>query len=119
MMKNDWNELEFTNWKDFKRMAPSIIQLEISRLGKIINSLSTPDDMHNLLVKARFDLIGFRETISHSQNRKITESELSKLFSALVFISSASERCTDKLKGKMEYISNRLNDLIAKCQMLY
>ena len=33
-----WNEIQFLSWDKFKGMAPSIIQLEITRLTRIMRS---------------------------------------------------------------------------------
>jgi hypothetical protein len=117
-MKKNWNELEFTNFADFKRMAPSIIQLEITRLEKIIRSLEASDYSHNLLVKARFDLIQFKEQIQNS-SAKINDEKLEKLFSALFCISEASRDSDIMIKEKTTYILDRLNDLVNKSRMLY
>jgi len=118
-MHKDWNELEFTNWNDFRRMAPAIIQLEISRLGKIISSLKATNNTHNLLVKARFDLTQFQNHIKESDEGKIIESQMEKLYSALMCVSRAYEDSDENLKSKITYINDRLTDLINKSQMLY
>ena len=118
-MKKDWNELEFTNFNDFKRMAPSIIQLEITRLGKIIYSLETTNSAYNLLIKARYDLSQFQNDIDTINEQKIEESTLVRLYSALFCIASAAEKSDKSIKSKADYVINRLNDLLNKCKMLY
>ena len=117
-MKKDWNELEFTNIADFKRMAPSIIQLEISRIGKIIDSRNSMDLAYNLLIKARFDLKEFRNDLETVIKNKMNENNLFKLYSALFHIAGAAEN-DPEIKSKTDYIIDRLNDLIYKCKMLY
>ena len=117
-MKKDWNELEFTNIADFKRMAPSIIQLEISRLGKMITSRETMDLTYNLLVKARFDLKEFKKDLETFTDSTMDDNKLSGLFSALFHIAGAAEN-DPEIKAKTDYVIDRLNDLINKCKMLY
>jgi hypothetical protein len=118
-MKKDWNELEFTNLNDFKRMAPSIIQLEISRLGKIIGSLEATNSVHNLLVKARYDLTEFQKDVETLNENKVNNRHLSKLYSALFCIASASKNSGKTIEDKINYVSDRLNDLLNKCKMIY
>ena len=56
-MDNDnWNELQFLSWREFEQMAPSILQLEVTRLGKVMQSQIDDTDFHNRLVRARFSL---------------------------------------------------------------
>lgn len=117
--KPGWNELEFTNWKDFKRMAPSIVQLEITRISGIISSLETTDSIHNHLVKARFDLKIFLENLEKQTKRKLSESDISPLQSAIICISNIQIKQNEKIHFKMTYILNRLNDLLDKCKMVY
>ena len=118
-MKKDWNELEFTNIRDFKRMAPPIIKLEISRISKIIDSLEASENVHNLLVKARYELVSFEEVLKKIDGRKINQNSLKELFSALYYISSSAKSSGGKIKSDINYITDRLNDFINKCQMLY
>lgn len=119
LMKKDWNELEFTNIADFKRMAPAIIQLEISRISKITDSLEAPEQVHNSLVKARYKLLNFKETFNNIKFEKINQDSMKELFSALYIISSAADFSNGELKSKIIYIIDRLNDFINKCHMLY
>lgn len=53
-----WNELGFVPWRSFRRMAPSILQLEVSRLSQLIDGTS-PLDLRNALVKSRYELASF------------------------------------------------------------
>jgi len=118
-MNKDWNELEFTNINDFKRMAPSIIQLEISRLSKIIDSFEASSSTHNLLVKTRYDLNEFQKVVETFKEDKIDDHHLAKLYSALFSIATAAENSDKTIKIKMDYIIDRLNDLLNKCKMIY
>lgn len=117
--KPGWNELEFTNWKDFKRMAPTIIQLEIGRISEMIDSFETPGYIHNHLVKARFDLKIFLDKLQKQTNNKLSESDLSPLRSAIICISNIQIKQNEKVHFKMTYILDRLNDLLNKCKMVY
>ena len=67
------NELPFLRWDEFRQMAPTILQLEITRLGTLIDAAGHDTDFRNALVKARYEVKRFvacvqktdRATVEH------------------------------------------------------
>ena len=53
------NEIQFLSSDEFRRMAPPILQLEITRLGELIGAAGSDLDFRNALVRARHALRQF------------------------------------------------------------
>lgn len=63
-----WNELGFVPWNSFRRMAPSILTLEVTRLGELIGG-AVEIEFRNALVKTRYELGLFVDSLSTGNGR--------------------------------------------------
>lgn len=69
----DWNELDFVGWKEFRRMAPAVIRLEISRLERLMGALEPGSRAYNGLVRTRYELRQFVNGIESADRDSLSE----------------------------------------------
>ena len=111
------NELEYISWKEFKKMAPSIIKLEINRIGKLINTLAPKSDIHNDLIKVRYELNQFIECLDQTISLPLSDSCTGHLSKAILNLSPLAVE-KDNLKT-INNIVNRLNYVHNRIGMIY
>ncbi len=100
-------------------MAPAIIQLEISRLGEMIESFPADNDFYNSLVKARFELKKFSECLAGCGKESLEERCADYLRSAIISLgleSSGPDQQTARLR---DYILDRLNYVHERIRLVY
>jgi hypothetical protein len=117
--KRDWNELEFISWEEFRQMAPSILQLEISRIGEIINRFQADTDFHNALVKSRFELKKFIECLSRSGKESLEDNCAKYLHIAIINLTVESAGLDEKTVQTRDYILDRLNYVHNRMRLIY
>ena len=117
--KPHWNELEFLSWKEFKQMAPSIIRLEISRIGKIIDSMPVDEDFRNTLVKARYELKKFIECLEQTRNIPLDRFCHSHLSAAIMCVSIENSHIDETSTETLKYILDRLNYVDRRIALVY
>jgi hypothetical protein len=115
----DWNELEFISWEEFREMAPSIIQLEISRIGEIIDRFQADLEFHNALVKSRFELKKFIECLAHSGKDSLEENCAGHLCNAIVNLTFETPGVDEKSTQIRDYILDRLNYVHNRISLIY
>jgi hypothetical protein len=115
----DWNELEFLSWDEFKQMAPSIVQLEISRISKLIRASHFEIDFHNALVKARFELKKFVACVDATMKSPLDEACVTQLQAAILILVAAKTNRPSNEKRTIDSILDRLHDVYNRCKMLY
>ena len=111
----NWNELQFLSWGEFRQMAPSILQLEVTRMGKIIRAFPADTDFHNGLVRARFVLKQFIACLEQAEQDTVEEACAEHLRTAIMSMSfrpegldaQTNETC-DYILGRLDYIHNRI-----------
>ena len=117
--KLQWNELEFLSWKEFKQMAPSIIQLEISRIGGIVNAPGTHIDFRNVLVKARFEVRRFKECLQQADRPPLKDSCVARLRTAIICLSLQDQIQDKKTATTLKYICDRLNSVLKRTDLIF
>ena len=108
-----WNELGFVPVQSFRRMAPSILNLEVSRLGDLI--AGTADmEFRNALVKSRYELQAFVDDLAAAA-AGTTDLDPRHLRAAIVNlplgypeVSSAEEETLAYILDRLEYVHNRI-----------
>lgn len=114
-----WNELEFLSWEEFLQMAPSILQLEISRLGKLLDTPLDDPDLHNALVKGRYQLKCCAEKIEGIEKATV-ESILSPFLTEAAFqISAALNSSESSIDKTLHYILDRIAYIHNRIRMIY
>ncbi len=113
--KTDWNELQFLSWTEFRQMAPSILQLEVTRLGTLIDASGGATDFRNALVKARFELKQFIVCVEQVDKENV-EACAPHLQAALLNVSLVHAHRDEETTARLNYVMDRLkyvNDRIA------
>ena len=108
-----WNELGFVPWQSFRRMAPSILMLEISRLADLIASADEME-FRNALVKSRYELQAFIADLEAS-SATADSVEMEHLQAAILNLPvgypdvSAEDAATlAYILDRLEYVHNRI-----------
>lgn len=114
-----WNELQFLSWSEFRHMAPSIVQLEITRLGGMIGRFSEDPDFHNALVWARFELNQFVAGLRQSEREPPDVALAAHLRVAIINIAAMPEHLDVQTKETCKYVLDRLNYLHARIFLTY
>lgn len=115
----DWNELEFLSWKEFQQMAPSIIQLEITRLGQLTVIPNDDTDIHNALVKARFELTKLGKYIASSDKNTQTDVFLPYLSNAILNITAIIGNTDSETRQILDYVLDRLHYVSNRIRLIY
>jgi len=117
--KIDWNELQFLSWGEFKQMTPSILGLEVTRLGKVIQSFSEDTEFHNSLVRARYSLEQFIACLSHARKETVEDTCAGHLREAIMHASFQSEGLDEATRNTCRYILDRLNYVYKRIALIY
>lgn len=117
--ERNWNELEFLSWGKFTQMAPSIIQLEISRIGSVIDAPATPIDLRNVLVKARFELREFQQCLQRADRPPLGDSCVAHLRTSILSLSIQNEIRDRDAEATLKYVSDRLISLLSRIDFIF
>lgn len=112
----DWNELGYISWKEFKKMAPPIIKLEINRTSKLLKGLDSGSDIYNALIKARYNLTQFVQCLEQAKTPPLPNSCTDHLSKAILNLSLGDSGDTSKT---IHYILDRLNYAYNRIGMIY
>lgn len=115
----DWNELEFVSWREFKQMAPPIAQLEISRLGKVIDASGDDLELRNSLVQARFALLQFVHGVSQAEAAPVPPDCIAQLETARLALNHARPQAPAAAMPTLDYVLDRVRFLQQRCRMVY
>ena len=110
------NELQFLSWTEFRQMAPSILQLEVTRLGTLIDASGGATDFRNALVKARFEVKQFIACVQQAEKETVEEVCAPHLQAALLNVSLVNTNRDEETTATLHYVIDRLkyvNDRIA------
>lgn len=121
--KSDWNELEYISWKEFKKMAPPIIKLEMNRIGKLISSFNPGSESYNAWIKARHELSQFVECLDNTAKPPLPDSCADHLSRAILNLSLSSQHeiadSNERTQSTLHYILDRLNYVLGRIGMIY
>jgi hypothetical protein len=117
--KPQWNELEFVSWKEFTQMAPSIIQLEISRIGSVINAPATNLDIRNVLVRARFELREFQECLQLADGPPLGDSCVAHLRTSILSLSIRNKIRDKETTITLDYVFDRLISMLERIDLIF
>ncbi len=115
----NWNELQFLSWGEFKHTVPSILQLEVTRLGKLMGAFSGDTDLHNSVVRARFALKQFISCVERSQRDALEESSSAHLRTAIMNLSFPPRDLDAQTKETLSYVLDRLNYVYCRIGLIY
>ena len=106
----EWNELDFVGWKEFRRMAPAVVKLELTRLERRLKTLEPGSTDYNSLVRARYALRQFTEGIDSASKDDIPAraDHLSRALLAVSLLASDDESLRYTIH-RLTYVHQRLN----------
>lgn len=119
MSNDNWNELQFLSRREFEQMAPSILQLEVTRLGKIMQTQIDRTDFHNSLVRARFSLQQFIEGVRKAKGQPLDDTCLTHLRNAIMSVSVPPPDMDEKTAATCGYVLDRLNYVYNRIGLIY
>ncbi|MFT5142592.1 MAG: hypothetical protein ACI80V_000336 [Rhodothermales bacterium] len=115
---NEWNELHYVTRDTFAHMAPSVLRLEIGRLGRLIDSLRIEDAWRNALVAARYRLTTLREIVTGNfadADLGVCEEHLNAAILSVGFRPGADDHpldtTLDNIADRLGYVRERLHRL--------
>lgn len=115
----DLNEIQFLSRREFQQMAPSILQLEITRLTKVIERLSEGTDVHNSLVRARFELVQFVLALQRASIDSREATLADHLRVAILNLVALPEGLDAETRTTCRYVLERLDYLEARIALIY
>lgn len=115
----DWNELQFLDWNEFKQMTPTILQLEVARLGGVIDSNLDDTDFHNSLVRSRYELQKFIACLGRAEKDTIEESCCEHLRLAIINLSILPDAVNAQTRNICTYVLDRLNYVYNRIRLIY
>ena len=117
--RTSWNELQFLSWGEFKQMAPSILQLEVTRIGALIGTFPESNEFHNGLVRARFALKRFIACLGHAEKDTVEESCAQHIRTAIMNMSLQPDNLDIQTRETCSYILNRLHYALHRIRLIY
>ncbi len=114
-----WNELSFLSWQAFRQMAPSILQLEVTRLSGLIDAAGGAATHRNALVKARYELKQFIACVREAGKDTIEDACAGHLQAALLNVALANVRLDRETTATLDYVADRLQYVNARIALIY
>lgn len=115
---HEWNEIDFVGWKEFRRMAPAVVGLEIARLERVIADSDVGSDFYNALVHVRHRLRNFVEDIEQSEKHTI-EPRIKHLEEALLALSMLQGADAGDHSETLRYAAHRLRYINDRIRLIY
>ena len=112
------NEIQFLSWGEFRQMAPSILQLEVTRLSTVIEAQRDVPNFHNALVKTRYELKHFMTCLQHTTKEQI-DSCAPHLQIALLNVTLANTDRDEATTHTLAYIIDRLTYVLERIPLIY
>lgn len=100
-------------------MAPAILQLEISRITKMLAACEDDLELHNTLVGARYEIKQFAHCLRKTEAAPLEETCLHHLSTAILKLTAAAPNCAEKERQKIHYISDHLQNIANRARLVY
>ncbi len=113
------NEIQFLSWTEFRQMAPSILQLEMTRLGTLIDAAGGATDFRNALVKARFEVKQFIACVQQAEQETVEEACAPHLQAALLNVSLVNTNRDEETTATLNYVMDRLKYVHDRIPLIY
>ena len=117
--EQQWNEIQFLSWDKFKSMAPSIVQLEITRITKLMRTGKLDLEDHNALVRVRFALKQFANCLEDAQKDTMQEACGPFVTQALMSMPEPASIEDADMAETLTYVVDRIKDLHQRIPLVY
>lgn len=114
-----WNELHFINRNEFAAMAPSVLQLEVSRLSKLLSSFEPGSHDYNSIVVARQKIGDVTSMISQEMEPECVEECARELESVIMHLSASIPDTDPESSRILVYVADRLVYILGQLKHLY
>lgn len=112
------NEIQYLRWSEFRQMAPTILRLEIDRLGALIDAADDAD-FRNALVKARFELKQFVACVASAERDTVEATCAPPLQAALLAVTLVHPTDAAPTTATLAYIIDRLRYVHDRLALIY
>ena len=109
------NEIQYLSWKEFQRMTPAILSLEVTRLGEILAEEEWTLSRRNELVRARYALRQFIDCVAKSMHSEVDS--CSRLIESSYLHAAAVAR--EASMPSLDYVVDRLRTIRARMSYIY
>lgn len=113
------NEIQFLSWQKFQRMGPAIVRLEITRIERLMQSVTENPELYNSLVRARFELNAFLCRLAEGGQGSLKSACAPHLRAAILALSVEEEPLSADVAATLRYIGDRLNHVHERMVLLY
>lgn len=113
------NELQFVGWKKFREMVPSIVQLEVSRLERVVDGVQENTELYNAVVKARFELKAFADALQNADKDDLEETCAPHLEAAMLTVSMTPGDREGEVAETLRYVADRLEHIHDRMELIY
>ena len=114
----EWNEIDFVDWSAFRRMAPAVVGLELSRLERIIPEHEIGSESYNTLIRLRYALRRFVNQLEEADEAD-APSLASLLEQALLTLSVTQDPATTSDAETLRYVAHRLTYIHNRLSLIY
>ncbi len=114
-----WNEVHFVNREEFATMAPTVLQLEVSRLTKLLPEFDLGSDTYNSIIAARRKVESLQFSIKNEMNPDEVESCAADLESSIMCVSAADSDADADSSRVLVYVADRLVYILGQLRHLY
>jgi hypothetical protein len=113
------NEIPFLSRTEFRRMAPPILRLEISRLTRLIQTCTLDTEHHNALVKARYEMRQFVACLERADRESVESACAHHLRSALLALSVDRDGLDGETANIISYVIDRIRYVHDRIGLVY
>lgn len=113
------NEIQFLSWEEFRQMAPTILHLEVTRLGTLIDAAGGTTDFRNALVKARFEMNQFIACVEQADKESVEATCAPHLQAALLTVSLINTHLDEATTATLDYVIDRLKYFNDRISLIY
>lgn len=119
-----WNEIQFLEIDDLRRMAPPIVGLEIRRLTDACGRVEPGSDLYNTIIGARYELRRFLEVLADLGVPALAGAGLERectahLRTAIDRLGVCREEADGDVLGVVEYATDRMSHILERMSLLY
>ena len=100
-------------------MAPSILQLEVSRIARLLHTVPLDLERHNALVRVRYAMNAFIECVESAEKETVREMCEPLLTQALMNVPEPDDSLDVETTRTIEYIVDRLTYVIHRIPLIY
>jgi len=114
-----WNELHFVNKAEFATMAPTVLQLEVSRLSKLLPTFEVGSHGYNSVIAARRRVESLQFDIKEQMDASEVASCAADLESSIMCVSAADSEADVESSRVLVYVADRLVYILGQLHHLY